>query len=172
MGGTDKAIVEVGGFRLIDIAIDRLATQVDEVRLVAQDARDTGLTLVADSADFQGPVAGIYGVVDHLRSHGFHDACFLTCPIDAPFFPADLVQRLSHDTEACAHAADDAGTHPTFAYWHLSTLIKVRPSLPHAPSLKTLCHRADSLAVQWEGSDYFVNINTPVDLNEARARSR
>lgn len=170
MAGADKAVATLGGQRLIDRAITRLESQVDEVRLVASDDRGTALTLVPDSTRFAGPAAGIYGVVAHIQAQALYDTGFVTCPIDAPFFPTDLVDRLSDNADRCAYAVDELGPHPTFAYWRSDALVRIKPNLPPAPSLRMLCEAVGSQSIRWPGGDAFFNINTPVDLADADRR--
>lgn len=162
--GSDKAVIQFRGKRLIDHVIKRLARQTEQVVLSAAQDYGTGLRTIGDAQTFQGPVAGLFGVVDWLVAN--EPACkgFLTVPVDGPFLPPDLAQKLTAQTDASAMAQDETGTHPTFAYWTVSALKLARPSLPHAPSLHHLANIVGAGPVTWPGSQNFINLNTPDDL--------
>lgn len=163
--GRDKAVVAFKGKRLIDHVIERLSPQVDRVLLSAGQTYDTGLTAIADAAAFQGPVAGLFGVADWMARHAPGCDGFLTAPVDGPFLPDDLAGRLTDRPDQSAIAQDEAGTHPTFAYWTLAALEQARSSLPDAPSLHRLAKSAEAREVTWPGTDHFINLNTLDDLN-------
>lgn len=162
--GRDKAMVDFHGKRLIDHVMGRLSPQVETILLSAGQDYGTGLRTVSDAQGFQGPVAGLLGVADWLV--GNEPACtgFLTAPVDGPFLPDDLARKLTAQPDVCAMASDDAGTHPTFAYWALSALEEVRPYLPDAPSLHRVAKLVKAQPVVWPGTRNFINLNTPDDL--------
>lgn len=162
--GRDKASVDLHGKRLIDHVVDRLSPQVEMIMLSAGQDYGTGLRTIADAPAYQGPVAGLLGVADWLAANDPTCQGFLTAPVDGPFVPNNLAERLTAQPDACAMARDDAGTHPTFAYWTLAVLEEVRPSLPEAPSLHRLAKLVKARPVVWPGTQNFINLNTPEDL--------
>lgn len=162
--GSDKAVIQFQGKRLIDHVVERLSPQVDRILLSARQDYDTGLQTIPDAPAFQGPVAGLLGVVDWLADHAPTCQGFLTVPVDGPFLPDDLARKLAEEPDSCAMAQDEAGTHPTFAYWALSALEEARSSLPDAPSLHRLAKRVNARPVAWPDSQNFINLNTPDDL--------
>lgn len=162
--GSDKAVIQFHGKRLIDHVIERLSQQAEQIILSAGQDYGTGLSTIGDAQAFQGPVAGLFGVVDWLVAN--EPACdgFLTVPVDGPFLPTDLAQKLTDQPDASAMAQDEAGTHPTFAYWTLAALELARPTLSDAPSLHRLAQIVGARPVTWPGSQNFINLNTPDDL--------
>lgn len=172
MGGRDKALAELGEARLIDRVIARLAPQTD--RMVISGRRDygTGLTAIADEKSGpQGPAAGVFAVSRWMAQNEPSTEGFFTVPVDGPFLPDDLAQRLA----ACggpAVAADDGGVHPTFAYWTLRALDGAWEKLHGAPSisLRALATASNAREVRWPGTGLFFNVNSPEDLKAAAIR--
>jgi molybdenum cofactor guanylyltransferase len=117
MEAVDKGLVPFGGRPLAVHAVARLAPQVADVLVSANRSLDRyasfGHRVVEDRVTgYAGPLAGIDAglaacTTDHLVS----------VPVDAPFFPADLVASLAaafdDDTDA-AVAITKARTHPVF----------------------------------------------------------
>ena len=97
MGGGDKGLKLVGGRRLIDHVIARLAPQCGPLALNANGdpARfiDLGLPVLPDSLpDHPGPLAGVLAGLDWACEQG--GEAIVTAAADTPFFPTDLVARL------------------------------------------------------------------------------
>ena len=95
MGGVDKGLVELDGRALVAHVIERLAPQVGELVINANQNRDRyaafGYPVVADLIpDFAGPLAGL-----HAAMAGATTPYIVTSPCDSPFLPADLVARLA-----------------------------------------------------------------------------
>ena len=170
MGGGDKAVKLLGGTRLIDHVIARLAPQVHRLAISGTDDRGTGLACIGDAPGLNGPVAGLYGVADHLTGNlSSQDMArgFVTVPVDAPFLPADLVARLTDDPDRPAYASNGGRAHPTFAYWTLAALVAVRETLPDAPAMMRLADTVKARPIAWPSADPFFNVNTPEDLERA-----
>jgi molybdopterin-guanine dinucleotide biosynthesis protein A len=95
MGGVDKGLVELDGRALVAHVIERLAPQVGELVINANQNRDRyaafGYPVVADVIpDFAGPLAGL-----HAAMAASTTPYVVTSPCDSPFLPADLVARLT-----------------------------------------------------------------------------
>lgn len=90
--GTNKALLEVGGVRLIDGALVTLRAIFPEVLLVANDPEPyaaLGLPIVADLIPGKGPLGGLYtAVTAAINPWAFCLAC------DMPFANARLIQHL------------------------------------------------------------------------------
>ncbi|MEZ5917776.1 MAG: NTP transferase domain-containing protein [Parvularculaceae bacterium] len=170
MGEGDKARADIGGKSLIFHVVDRFAPQVDALLISGDENYETGLPFVRDIKDeFSGPAAGLWASLAWLEKHHPSADGFYTVPVDGPFLPLDLTERLSATAKTCV-ATTSVGDHPTFAYWRLrqlrtafSTLETTRNlSLRH---LASLCHAEK---VCWECERSFLNINSPEDLAAAR----
>lgn len=168
--GTDKAVIELNGERLIDILIRRFSAKADPIFLSAKQDYGTGLPIIPDDPDAPGgPVGAIFTVSAKLLGMRTDVAGFVTVPVDAPFAPEDLTQRLTADGR-CAVAQDPERMHPTFAYWRCDVVNAVRATHDHgdrSPSLQWLVRQCASESVTWTDPTQFINVNRPEDLATA-----
>jgi molybdenum cofactor guanylyltransferase len=184
MGGGDKSLRLLGGRPLLRHVIDRLRPQVSALVLNANGdpARFApfGLPVIADSVpDFAGPLAGILAGLDWAAANRPDCPLVASVATDAPFLPADLVERLAHGMKAqnaeLACAASGGQTHPVIGLWPVA----LREDLRHALTVEnirkvdlwTARHRLATVPFSEEipGLDPFFNANRPEDLDRASA---
>jgi molybdopterin-guanine dinucleotide biosynthesis protein A len=179
LGGINKALLEIGGRRLIDRALEATAGCAPVLLAIGHSPFEIAdLTQVPDlDADYAGPLAGVAAAVDAL---GGDDAGLLfTLAVDTPFFPHDFVARALPLLEAApgALAAFGAQDYPTNALWRLDAL----RDLPDAVRAGTASHSLKRLAqnlgaarldyAEIAAEDPFANVNTPADLALLTARA-
>jgi molybdenum cofactor guanylyltransferase len=124
MGGVDKGLQPLRGRPMVAWAVERLAPQVDEIVLNANQNAEAyarlGHRVVPDSVGgFAGPLAGLHaGLL--AASHPLA----VTVPCDSPFLPLDLVGRLGSSLGANDLAVAKTGDqpHPVFALVRRSVL--------------------------------------------------
>lgn len=185
MGGPDKPLAGLGGRRLIDHVIARVAPQVAGLAVnVSGDASrfaGLGLPLVADVTEegrieaFAGPLAGVLSGLEWAATLGEGFAWMAVFPADTPFLPMDFVERAMaavRDGEAELAMAESGGRiHPTVALWPLALRQRLRRLI-----VEDGVRRADRLLDTFcvarvvyaaEPVDPFVNVNTPEDLAAA-----
>lgn len=165
MGGADKALIQLQGARLVDHVFGKLAGQAEVILISGPHDYGLGVAAVSDRRTrFGGPATGLMSVCDWVRANHPDARGFFTAPVDGPFLPEDLVARLSGNLSA--FAADDAGVHPTFAYWTLRSLEAAARQIDssHSLSLKRLAEMVGARPVHWNGVAQFANINSPDDL--------
>lgn len=180
MGGGDKGLRRVGGRRLMDHVIDRLAPQVGVLAISANGdpARlaGFGLPVLADSLpDHPGPLAGVLAGLDWAAAQGAR--AVVTAAADTPFFPRDLVARLlaaAGPSGLCLAASPDADgrlqRHPTFGLWPVALRDDLRAALTGGLRkivLWTDGHGAGTARFDSRPFDPFFNINTPEDIATA-----
>lgn len=117
MGGVDKGLQVIGGKMMVEHVIARLAPQVDEIVINANQNTQTyaklGHPVAPDlTGGFAGPLAGLQAGL-HAAKH----ALVVTAPCDSPFLPLDLVARLRAALGASQLAVAKTGDqpHPVFA---------------------------------------------------------
>lgn len=175
MGGTDKCFAELGAKPLIAHAIDRAKRQVSALVIGAggDPARfdALGLPVIADAVEaFGGPLTGILAGLEWAAAQGM--GRLATFAADVPFFPLDLVARLSEKmagrSESIAIAASGGQAHPVFGLWPVGLAPNLRAYLDSGESRSVLAFlderevtKVNFPAVPF---DPFFNINTPEDL--------
>jgi molybdopterin-guanine dinucleotide biosynthesis protein A len=170
MGGVDKGLEPLRGKPMAQWVLERLAPQVDEVLINANQNTDAygalGCRVVGDTVGgFAGPLAGLQSGLTHAR----HELV-VTVPCDSPFLPRDLVARLRDALER-AHA--DLAVAKTGAQPHPVFCLCRRTVLPHLTAFLAGGGRKidawyATLAVAEAGfddeADAFANVNTPEEL--------
>ncbi len=181
MGEQDKLWIELDGEPLIARAARCLGHQADNVILNVNNSdprlEALGLPVVPDlHADYQGPLAGIYASLRWVRENRLDITHVIGASVDSPFFPDDLVSRLTADLAAhpdeIAIAFCDGYPQPVFGLWPLACLGPLNSFLETTDNLKVMAFvRTQS----WRRVDFpalhpppFFNINTPDDLSTAR----
>lgn len=169
MGGADKGALMLAGRRLVGHVLARLAPQSDRILMSGAHDYGAGVTVVPDRADGPlGPAAGLWAALSWIEDHAPEAEGFLSVPVDGPFLPADLYERLSGGIGS-AIACDAAGVHPTFAYWRCDALYAALSTAPDAYGfpLKELADSVHAEQVMFEEENAFLNINSPEDLARA-----
>ena len=183
MGGGDKCLLDLAGQPMLARIIDRLAPQCGGVALNANGdpARFAafGLPVLPDGLpDFPGPLAGILAGMDWAALVGADRV--LSVAGDTPFFPADLAERLSRAGNGIVLAAsrDAKGVvrdHPTFGLWPTALRDDLRAFLAGGGRrVRGFAQVQGAATAAWTSGpvDPFFNINTPGDLDLARAALR
>jgi len=170
MGGVDKGLQPLRGRPLVAWVLERLAPQVDEVVINANQNQDAyarfGPRVVGDRiGGFAGPLAGLQAGLA-AATHPL----LATVPCDSPFLPGDLVARLRDALEreaadlAVARTGDQP--HPVFC------LVRTRV----APSLNAFLEGGGRKIDAWyaalavvevpfdDEAEAFSNINTRAEL--------
>lgn len=185
MGGADKALLTLGGRRVLERVLERLESQTTTILLNANE--DAGrfavyaLPVIPDGVDDRpGPLAGVLAGLDWAAEHGIDE--IVTIAADTPFFPFDLVARLKRAANeqvmpiALAASRDENGAprrHPTFGLWPVSVREDLRAQLASGQRRVAAFadrHGAATALFDHYGGDPFFNVNTPQDLADAEAR--
>jgi molybdopterin-guanine dinucleotide biosynthesis protein A len=118
MGGIDKGLLELAGRPMAAHVLERLAPQVDELIVNANQNLDTwrafGHPVFSDDiGGFAGPLAGLHAALLRARH-----PLVVSVPCDSPFLPSDLVARLAGALHASGAQLAVARTfeqpHPVF----------------------------------------------------------
>ncbi|MBP5996842.1 MAG: molybdenum cofactor guanylyltransferase [Azonexus sp.] len=128
MGGIDKGLQELRGRPMVHWVIERLAPQVDELLINANQNGERyaafGHRVVPDEIpDFAGPLAGLHAALS-AAAHPL----VATAPCDSPFLPADLISRLF---QALTATGADLAVARTFDQPHPVFCLCRRAVLPH-----------------------------------------
>jgi molybdopterin-guanine dinucleotide biosynthesis protein A len=177
MGGQPKALLELGGSRIIERVLDAIRPVVDDVLVVTNTPElyaFLGLPMVADAYPDHGSLGGIYsGLAAAPGDVAFTVACDM--PFVHPEVARLVVARAGEADVVVPRVRDQLETlHAAYA----------RPCLPHiearlrAGRLKIVGFFEDVRVIEipeaevarWRAPDVaFMNVNTPEELARARA---
>jgi molybdopterin-guanine dinucleotide biosynthesis protein A len=165
--GRDKALVMLGGRRVIDHVIARLAPQVSVLAVNSNVPLEVGLPVLADSVPGRpGPLAGILAALDWAYARG--DVAVVTVAVDTPFLPLDLVARLAA-AGAPAVAVSDR-VHPVCGLWPVTARDGLRAAVAGGLRRVRDWEVVAAAAQVAFPADSMANLNTPEDLQAAEAR--
>lgn len=174
MGGGDKGEIRLNGKTIISHLLSRFASDCayqcinanGDIRRFAQYQLD----LIQDKLEgYQGPLAGIYSCLSHIRQTQPSIDYLVSLPTDAPFVPANLIHDLvsAKDKAQIISVESHGRTHPVIGLWpvglydalHEALIIKNMRKID-AVTGPLGCHylRYD------DEPDYFLNLNRPEDL--------
>lgn len=183
MGGGDKCLIELGGRPLLAHAVERLRPQVGALLLSANGDPKRfagfGLPVAADTVTgFAGPLAGILAGMLFARDRMPGTRYVATAATDSPFFPSDLVARLSaalDDGRKLAIARCGGRDYPVFGLFPIGLAGDLAEFLATSRNRAVMAwiDRHASSAVEFEAPrgapDPFFNVNAPDDLGAAEA---
>jgi molybdenum cofactor guanylyltransferase len=171
MGGVDKGLQLLHGEPMVAAVIARLAPQVDEILINANQNLDEygrfGHRVVPDAiGGFAGPLAGLHAGLG-AASH----TLVLTAPCDSPFLPLDLFARLEQAMGANHLAVAKTGdqAHPVFSLVRVSVLDHLAKFLSSGGrKIDAWYSTLKVIEVSFDDeADAFRNINTREELNQA-----
>ncbi len=178
MQGKDKGLLKLNDKPLLQHVLERLSPQVSTILIStnrhSQQYQASGHPVISDDLEgFLGPLAGM-----HAALQGCNCDWLLTVPVDCPFIPEDLVQRLAQAVittrRPLAVVHDGIHLQPTFCLLHQSLRTSLQSYLQHG-GRKTgewLRQQDPALADYTDYPDAFININTAQDLKLAEERKR
>lgn len=172
MGGGDKGLLVLGDTTVLGHVIARLGPQVSALALNANGdpARLAHLRLpvIADGVPGRpGPLAGVLAAMDWAASLGAGRV--VTAAADTPFPPGDLVTRLVAVDAPVVLAETAEGRHPTFGLWDTGLREDLRAALGQGVRKVVAWTDPHGAKTALFGGEPFFNVNTPADLDEARA---
>ena len=173
LGGADKPLLEVGGAPILAGVIAALGADVSAIAISANGDPTRfaafGLPVLPDGPfTGHGPLAGLLAGLEWAALIGART--LLTVPGDTPFIPTGLASALA-PPPACA--ASNGRVHHLVALWPVECRDELRRMLS-SPGSRAVVRFTEHIGTQAldfpvRGRDPFLNINTPEDLETARA---
>ena len=133
----------------------------------------TGLSLIKDEIEgFQGPLAGIYSAMKWAIKNQRDIEWFFTLPSDTPFLNSQLFNKflktkyLENTKIILAQSANK--THPVIGFWNISLLNSLEEFLKkESRKIMNWVNSQNYELLKFENENYFFNINSKSDLNQA-----
>jgi molybdopterin-guanine dinucleotide biosynthesis protein A len=182
MGSHDKALIELAGRPMIGHVIDRMRPQVGRLTINANGDPSRfarfELPVVPDTIeDWPGPLAGLLAALEWARRETPEAGFVASVAADTPFLPDDLVARLlaaiENERTSSAIAASDGTWTPIVGVWSVALAEALHQGVRAVHRFATTQNSAvvdfPPVQVAGESVDPFFNVNTPKDLEKARA---
>lgn len=180
LGGRDKALLPLAGRTLLDHVVERASRQAPLLAVIANGDPTRfghhGLPVLADTEQGHlGPLAGILTAMDWAADEVRTTGWVATFAVDSPFFPADLVARLSRAVADLggdiARATSGGRAHPVFALWPVRLRHELRKALVEegVRGVDAWMRRHAVVQVDFPTTpfDPFFDVDTPEDLLQA-----
>ena len=168
--GSNKALANLDGKRLVDQLIERLREQTAAPIVInAADEKTYGLPdhdfIVDQVGDRLGPLAGIHAALTWAEQHGYESVC--ATPVDTPFIPDNFVSVMT--SVAGPVIASFAGKyHPIHGAWPVSLKRSLETGISSGMrAVMSWVDTLDATALDFADfceSDPFININRPTDI--------
>jgi molybdopterin-guanine dinucleotide biosynthesis protein A len=174
--GSDKALAMLNGAPLLHWVVTRVQPQVDRLVISGTVRRGFPFPVIADGVKDAGPLSALCAILGRAEQEGFPLVALFSC--DTPFVPLNIVGdlRAALDGCDCAIAGRSGAMHPTFALWDVRAREKVETAFAiGVRSLRDAVACVNSTLVDFSalhhgpGGDPFFNINSPDDMDVARA---
>lgn len=174
MGGGDKGEILIDGQTIIASLLARFAPYSDYQCLNANGDLSRfahyGLDVIPDRLEgYQGPLAGIYSCLEHIKQTKPEIDYLVSLPTDAPLVPASLIEDLcaAKDKASIISVQSHGRTHPVIGLWPTAlcaalceALIVRKMRKIDAVTGPLGCHY-----IAYDDSpDLFLNLNRPDDL--------
>jgi molybdopterin-guanine dinucleotide biosynthesis protein A len=174
--GGDKPLLRLGEDRLVDRALRNARGWSECVAISARSPAQVepiDAPIIIDEPDIAGPLAGLVAALRFTATCRYET--LITIPVDMPFLPSDLADRLDSEIghSGCAVASSGGHAHPVCALWRTSVLERVGDYLAgKRRSLMGFALMIGCREVDWPSDpfDPFFNINTADGLAVAERR--
>lgn len=178
MGGLDKGLLVLGGRPLWRIVAERLKPQAEKLAVLSPAAPSWAgqaeARWIADARTAQGPAAGLVSALQALEKEQGAGALLLTAPVDAPFVPENLFEKLDAMRRRAgvrvAIVRHAGGLHPVFGLWQAGCAAAVEEAVREERALHRIAAKAGAVECEdWGGHspDPFANLNSPEDVAAA-----
>ncbi len=104
--------------------------------------------------------AGVHAALLWAQKHKPEAKGIVTVPVDGPFFPSNLAERLVGETAALVETEN--GLQPTYAYWPLGALDALEKLMAKGEpgAVRDFARSIGAAIVRYEDDSHFFNINT------------
>lgn len=177
LGGNGKAFLEITGIPLVQLAIKNFQKQVTNVAINSRDSKlfsNFNIPIIEDimvEDGGAGPLAGISSAIKWAKTLKNPKTHVAVVPVDTPFLPHDLIQRMSldlsiHNTDIIM-ASSNKNIYPVIGLWSLALDDDLDKCLHKGiRKIDAFSSLFNVSIVDWSFKDVdpFFNINRPEDI--------
>ena len=178
--GEDKSNIRLGSKTLLDHTIDKIEKEFNEVLIISNNKeynfKNKKIHTVKDCIEGQlGPLVGILTAMKWVNENKKNYKWIASFPCDTPFFDNKLISKLKLKTKETSKKLiflnSDKKRHNIFGLWSMDLIETLEKDIEN--SFRKVEIWADkvgheSINVNTEKFDKFLNINTKKDLEKAK----
>ncbi len=177
-GGGYKTFTKISGTTMLNQIIKILSNFSNDILINANNLEEfesLNYNIVKDKFEgFLGPLAGIHASILWMLNNNKEKEWLFTVPSDTPFLPSNLLDKFLSSYSSGIKiliARSNNRHHPVIAMWHVSLLKSLEKELKLKNSKIMLWvkkHKYKFVDFDADQEKNFFNINTQVDLNDAK----
>ena len=178
--GEDKSTVKLGNKTLLDHTINKIEKEFSEVIIISNNKnynfKNKKIYTVKDRIEGQlGPLVGILTAMKWVNENKKNYKWIASFPCDTPFFDNKLISKLKLKTKETSKKLiflnSDKKRHNIFGLWSMDLIETLEKDIKN--SFRKVEIWADkvgyeSIHINTEKFDRFLNINTKEDLEKAK----
>ncbi len=178
--GEDKSNIRLGSKTLLDHTIDKIEKEFSEVLIISNNEeynfKNKKIHTVKDCIEGQlGPLVGILTAMKWVNENKKNYKWIASFPCDTPFFDTKLISKLKLKTKETSKKLiflnSDKKRHNIFGIWSMDLIETLEKDIKN--SFRKVEIWADkvgyeSININTEKFDRFLNINTKEDLEKAK----
>ena len=178
--GEDKSNIKLGNKTLLNHTVDRIEKEFSEVLIISNNKKhnykNEKIYTVKDCIEGQlGPLVGILTAMKWVKENKKNYKWIASFPCDTPFFDIRLISKLKLKTKATSKKLiflnSDKKRHNIFGLWSMDLIETLEKDIKN--SFRKVEIWADkvgyeSININTEKFDRFLNINTKEDLEKAK----
>ena len=178
--GEDKSNIRLGSKTLLDHTIDKIEKEFNEVLIISNNKeynfKNKKIHTVKDCIEGQlGPLVGILTAMKWVKENKKNYKWIASFPCDTPFFDIQLISKLKLKTKETSKKLiflnSDKKRHNIFGLWSMDLIETLEKDIEN--SFRKVEIWADkvgyeSININTEKFDRFLNINTKKDLEKAK----
>ena len=178
--GEDKSNIKLGNKTLLNHTVDRIEKEFSEVLIISNNKKhnykNEKIYTVKDCIEGQlGPLVGILTAMKWVKENKKNYKWIASFPCDTPFFDNKLISKLKLKTKETSKKLiflnSDKKRHNIFGLWSIDLIETLEKDIKN--SFRKVEIWADkvgyeSININTEKFDRFLNINTKEDLEKAK----
>ena len=178
--GEDKSNIKLGNKTLLDHIVDKIEKEFSEVLIISNNKKhnykNEKIYTVKDCIEGQlGPLVGILTAMKWVKENKKNYKWIASFPCDTPFFDTKLISKLKLKTKETSKKLiflnSDKKRHNIFGIWSMDLIETLEKDIKN--SFRKVEIWADkvgyeSININTEKFDRFLNINTKEDLEKAK----
>ncbi len=178
--GEDKSNIRLGNKTLLDHTIDKIEKEFNEVLIISNNKnynfKNKKIYIVKDCVEGQlGPLAGILTAMKWVNENKKNYKWIASFPCDTPFFDNKLISKLKLKTKETSKKLiflnSDKKRHNIFGLWSMDSIETLEKDIKNGfRKVEIWADKVgyESININTEKFDRFLNINTKEDLEKAK----